>query len=313
MRRSLRLLSFARRHRSLAWILALTFLIGTPFPPAPWVSNLAAQTFTHNSTTLSANVAATDTSITVASSSAASGSSFGPITAGQYLFVDQESMLIMSVSSTTLTVRRGIRPAPHASGSTVYVGPANSFMHADPPPGRCTTASQQALWINADTGVIFTCGPNSLWARSTAPWYTPINSGNGSTLTLSAGQSGMTFLFDRAAGIVYTLPKPVPGMTFDFVVTVTITSNAATVVTDGASTFIQGNIIGNVSGAASNAAANLTGWVCNGTSHIKVTMNGTTTGGILGSRLHFVAVSSTVWQVDGLAIQTVAIATPCST
>jgi hypothetical protein len=30
--------------------------------------------------------------------------------------------------------------------------------------------------------------------------------------------------------------------------------------------------------------------------------NGTTSGGILGGRLHFTAVSATVWQVDGLLI-----------
>jgi hypothetical protein len=201
----------------------------------------------------------------------------------------------------------------HASGTTVYIGPANSFQQADPPAGRCTTANFPAFWINLQTGGIFTCGPNSLWARGTAPWLTPFNSGNGATLTLTSAQSGMTFLFDRAAGIIYTLPKPVPGMTFDFVVTTTITSNNAVVITDGAATFVQGTVLGFVSGAASNAAANLTGWVCNGTSHVKVIMNGTTTGGILGTRLHFVAVSATIWQVDGLAIESGTIATPCST
>lgn len=305
--------SLARRRPVVAFLLALLFHLATPWNPAPWVTTIGAQTFTHNTTTLSANVAATDTTITVASASAATGSSFGSIAAGQFLYVDQELMLITAVSSTTLTVQRRTRPTAHASGTTVFIGPGSAFQRVDPPAGRCTTASFPAFWINTDTGATFTCGPNSLWARSTTPWLTPLNSGNGSTLTLSAAQSGMTFLFDRAAGIVYTLPKPVPGMTFDFVITVTITSNAATVQTDGASTFIQGNILGSVSGAASNGAANLTGWVCNGTSHIKVTMNGTTTGGILGTRLHFVAVSATVWQVDGLAIQTVAIATPCST
>lgn len=286
--------------------------------------NLAAQTFTHNTTTLSAAQAATDTTISLTSVSAATGSSFGAVQAGQIVYVDQEPETLVSVTatSTVWNVQRRGRRTSHASGTPVYIGSAGSFQQQDPPAGTCVTASQPKYWINIAApaapgatggGAIFTCGPNGLWAKSTAPWYTPFNSGNGATVTLTAANAGGTFLFDRAAGIVYTLPVPVPGMTFDFVYTVTITSNSGTVQTDGASTFIQGNILGNVSGAASNGAANLTGWVCNGTSHIKVAMNGSTTGGIKGTRLHFVATSSTLWNVDGLAIQTVAIATPCST
>lgn len=285
---------------------------------------LDAQTFTHNTTTLAAAQTDTATTISLTSVSAATGSSFGAVQAGQILYVDQEPQTLVSVTSTSTVwnVRRSGRRTSHAAGAAVYIGAPGSFQQQDPPMGTCVTASQPKFWINIAApsapgatggGAIFTCGPNGQWAKGNAPWYTPFNSGNGATVTLTAANAGSTYLFDRAAGIVYTLPPPVPGMTFDFVYTVTITSNSGTVQTDGAATFIQGNILGNVSGAASNGAANLTGWVCNGTSHIKVAMNGTTTGGIKGTRLRFVAVSSTLWQVDGLAIQTVAIATPCST
>lgn len=277
-----------------------------------FAGSLSAQTFTHNTTTLSAAQTATDTTISLTAVSAASGSSFGAVQVGQIIFVDQEPETVLSLASTVATVQRRSRPTAHASGAVAYIGPGNSFQQVDPPAGACTTANQPKFWINLTSGRIFTCGADSIWALSNNPWL-GIGSGNGATVTLTAADSGRTLLFDRAAGIVYTLPKPVPGMTFEFVVSTTITSNAATVVTDGASTFIQGNIVGNVSAAASNGAANLTGWVCNGTSHIKVTMNGTTTGGIKGTRLRFIALSSTLWDVSGLAIQTVAIATPCST
>jgi hypothetical protein len=300
---------------TIAVLLSLV-LIGGP--------SLTAQTFTHNTTTLATAQTSTDTTVSLTSVSAASGSSFGGVQAGQIVYVDQEPEVLLSATATSTiwNVQRRGRKTSHAILTPVYIGPPGSFQQQDPPTGTCVTASQPKFWINIAApgapgatggGAIFTCGPNGLWAKGTAPWYTPFNSGNGATVTLTAANSGSTYLFDRAAGIVYTLPVPVPGMTFDFVVTVTITSGAATVITDGAATFIQGNILGSVSGGASNAAANMTGWVCNGTSHVKVTMNGTTTGGIKGSRLHFVAASTTLWQVDGFAIQSVVIATPCST
>jgi hypothetical protein len=133
--------------------------------------------------------------------------------------------------------------------------------------------------------------------RATAPWFAGLNSGNGATVTLTAADSGKTFLFDRAAGIVYTLPPPYPGMTFDFVYTVTITSNAAAVTTSSASQFVAGAIHILVSGAITGLD-----FQCNGTTHVKITSNGTTSGGILGGHVRFVAASSTVWVVDGLLV-----------
>jgi hypothetical protein len=295
-----RLRTLPMRKPLAAFLLAVLVNLATPWPQAPWGVTLGAQTFTHNTTTLSANVAATDTTISVASASAATGSSFGSIAAGQLVLVDQE------ISSTTLTVQRRARPTAHTSGTTVYIGTANSFQQADPPAGRCTTANFPAFWINLQTGGLFTCGTNSVWARGSAPWNTPFLSGSGATLTLTAAQSGQTILFDRAAGIVYTLPKPVPGLTFDFIVTTTITSNAATVITDGAATFIQGTVRIMSAGTAGD-------FQCNGTTHVKVTSNGTTTGGVLGSILHLRAVSTTLWQADGQFVGSGTTATPCST
>ena len=54
----------------------------------------------------------------------------------------------------------------------------------------------------------------------------------GSTRTLLAEESGALCVFDRAAGIVFTLPAPVEGMQFDFVVKTSITSNAAKIITN---------------------------------------------------------------------------------
>ena len=72
-------------------------------------------------------------------------------------------------------------------------------------------------------------------------------SGSGATATLTAQQSGSTVLFDRAAGIVYTLPAPQVGLKFRFMTTVTITSNAAKITTDAGTTLLIGNVLANTS------------------------------------------------------------------
>lgn len=280
--------------RSLVTTLAILALSASAF----------AQTFTHNTTTTAAAQLATDTTLTLTAVTAATGSSFGAVAAGQFIYVDQEMELITSMASTVATVQRRNRPTAHASGAPVYIGPGSAFQRLDPPAGTCTTANQPKWWINVDQGTVFTCGANSVWAKSNAPWYMGANSGNGATVTLTAGDSGKTFVFDRAAGIIYTLPVPYPGMTFDFVYSVTVTSNNYTVITSSGAVF--------VAGAVGVLASAVTEFACNGTSHVKVQSNGTTTGGVLGGRLHFTAVSATLWQVDGLLVGSGTGATPCA-
>jgi len=135
----------------------------------------------------------------------------------------------------------------------------------------------------------------------------PAISGQGATRTLLASESGSVVLFDRAAGIVYTLPAPSAGMFFDFFVTVTITSNAAKVITDAGTTLLQGTILG-----SNSSTGAITGFFVNGTTHISVSMNGTTTGAIFGTWLRFTAVSGTLWEVEGMDQATVP-ATPFAT
>lgn len=128
------------------------------------------------------------------------------------------------------------------------------------------------------------------------------------TRTLTAKESGATCLFDSAAGVVYTLPVPVAGMQFTFLTTVTITSNSAKVLTDAATTFVLG-------GAALANSAATTGefFAANGTTHRSINGNGTTTGGIIGDRITFTALSSTVWFCDAVINQTGTAATPFAT
>lgn len=290
---------------AIAAVLAIVALVG---------QNLTAQTFTHNTTTLAAAQAVGDTTISLTAVTAATGSSFGAVQAGQLVWVDQELETLVSVTATTTVwnVQRRGRLAPHAIGTPVYIGAAGSFQQNDPPAGTCVVANQPKFWINTitpgaggTTGGIFTCATNAIWTKGSAPFYGGLNSTNGATVTLTAADSGKTFVFDRAAGIIYTLPAPYPGMTFDFVNTVTITSNNATVITNTGTVFVAASV--QIEGVATTFS-----FACNGTSHIKIQQNGTTTGGILGGWQHWVAVTSTLWQATAILNGSGTGATPCA-
>lgn len=128
------------------------------------------------------------------------------------------------------------------------------------------------------------------------------------TRTLLAKESGALCLFDRAAGVVYTLPSPVIGMTFEFAVTVTITSNSAKFITNLATEFLVGSCV-----LANTAATTTEGFAANGTTIRSWNGNGTTTGGLIGDRIRVTAISSTQWFVEGLATNTGVVATPFAT
>lgn len=118
------------------------------------------------------------------------------------------------------------------------------------------------------------------------------------TRTLLAKEADSLCLFDRAAGVVYTLPTPVVGMQFDFEVSVAVTTNAHKVITSSSAVFLLGGVLsGNLTVAASGDV-----FQANGTTHVSISMNGTDTGGLIGGRLSFTAISATQWMVSGINI-----------
>lgn len=134
-------------------------------------------------------------------------------------------------------------------------------------------------------------------------------SGVGATRTLLPDESGALCLLDRAAGVVYTLPAPIPGMKFEFLATVAVTSNAYKVITNAATTFLVGGaIMGDVTLAQSG-----TFFEANGTTIVALSANGSTTGGLLGERYTVTAISSTQWAIDGVLHGAGTLATPFAT
>ena len=120
-------------------------------------------------------------------------------------------------------------------------------------------------------------------------------SGQGATRTLNANESGSTVLLDRAAGIVVTLPVAKVGVYYDFVATASVTSNAYKIIT-GAGTEL---LIGGYTSVDTDTGNAVAFFSPNGSTHIAVSSNGTTTGGLLGTKLRFTCLSSTKWLVEG--------------
>lgn len=139
--------------------------------------------------------------------------------------------------------------------------------------------------------------------------YANVIDSSTATLTLTAAQSGSTVLLDRAAGTTVTLPAPVVGLQFSFVVATAVTSNNHKVITDAGTTFILGGVV-MTEAADTNAGL---GALFNGTTHLAILMNGTTTGGIIGTAFNLTCVTSTQWAIEGIVAGSGTLATCAST
>ncbi len=129
------------------------------------------------------------------------------------------------------------------------------------------------------------------------------------TRQLLDSESGAICLFDRAAGVVYTLPTPKIGMFFEFRTTVSRTSNAHKVITKTpASEFILGVVNQVIATSATTLASQ-----GDGSTHVAISMNGTTTGGVIGDAFRLEAISSTQWQASGIISGSGSLATPFAT
>lgn len=130
-----------------------------------------------------------------------------------------------------------------------------------------------------------------------APLYVEI--ADAVTKTLTEADAGGTLIFDKVDGAVITLPAPVVGMEFHFKVDASVTSNAYKIITNAGTVFIKGG---------------LSGFGGNGSTHVAISMNGSTTGGIIGTWFTLRCVSATQWQVvRGLNVTSGSAATPFAT
>ncbi len=116
----------------------------------------------------------------------------------------------------------------------------------------------------------------------------------------TAAQSGTTFLLDKADGITVTLPVPVVGIFYDFLVITDITSNSYKIITDAGTTLLAGAILANKDNTANKSwVATVAGSFI---SVIQAAASTNATGGLGGSWLRFTCVSATLWTVTGMTV-----------
>lgn len=136
-------------------LLAALLVLGISLP-------VAAQTA--STTTLSANLSGTAQTMVVASATGFS--------AGNYVYIDAEAVLIRSVSGTTITISRGqlgTASAAHDSGERVITGALTHFRNVDPDYGAdCTRGSNPRPWVNVLSARVWECSAfdNSRWTST---------------------------------------------------------------------------------------------------------------------------------------------------
>jgi hypothetical protein len=124
-------------------------------------------------------------------------------------------------------------------------------------------------------------------------------------LTLDAGKhEGLIVCMNSATGFTITLPTASgTGNYFDVLVTTTVTSGNHVVKTGGSDTLV-GTV--QVSSTATNVSVG-----CQSTNST-ITMSGTTTGGLIGSWMHFVDIGTNLWYVDANLVASGTAASPVS-
>lgn len=130
---------------------------------------------------------------------------------------------------------------------------------------------------------------------------------NAATVTIDSSYANKALVFDRAAGVIATLPAASgSGNVYKFFVKTTVTSNNYVIQVANSSDSFIGRAI-----ACADGGSGLNGWeVVAGDDTI--TLNGSTKGGYAGDTIEIVDVATNVFVVNGFLNQTGVEATPFS-
>ena len=117
------------------------------------------------------------------------------------------------------------------------------------------------------------------------------------TYAPTAAESGTIFTFDGSACTV-TLPQAAAGLEYTFVFAATAVSS---VITTQSADGLAGALLTTTAALNSTNLSTTTSLIDSWATTIDtMTFNGTTQGGLIGTRIHVVAVSATMWQVSGI-------------
>lgn len=202
----------------------------------------------------------------------------------------------INVSSSDFVTIAGTQTVTGAKTFSALTIVSNTTQSTDSATGALTTLGGLGVAKNLFIGGVYGGKANVL-----------ASSGN---TTMTAAMSGATMLIDGAT-VAYALPAigaSDVGMFFDFVVTVAATAAS---ITAGAADLLTGGII-LIDDTAAYTAPQAVVAKPDVTNDLILSMNGTTTGGKIGSKFRFTAVSATRWYVEGVSCGSGVLATPFS-
>lgn len=108
---------------------------------------------------------------------------------------------------------------------------------------------------------------------------------------LKPEESGALCVHGAADGAAWVLPPAEAGLWYEFQTTVSVTSSDVYTVTCSSGDFLIGVIVGgNLTIGASGDP-----FTANGTTHLAISQNGSTTGGLIGDNFTLTAINSTQW------------------
>lgn len=180
--------------------------------------------------------------------------------------------------------------------------PANTPLHIYPSAAPTATAVAGDAYFDSTRNLLMTAAGTT---------FAPVQGRRvvkTAAATLTTKDSGALCLFNAASGVLYTLPTAEAGIFFDFLVTTTITSGSAKVITASASEFLVGSFL-----QIPDTAAQIVARAADGTTHRSWVGNGTTTGGYAGDSFRLTAISATQWAIQGIGLATGTEATPFAT
>lgn len=128
-----------------------------------------------------------------------------------------------------------------------------------------------------------------------------------STLTLTRDDSGKTIVLDRALGVAVALPISEVGLKFRFVVKTTASGGTGYVMTAGKTSDLY---IGAVTMIDTDTSDTHTDQVPDASDDDVMTLNGGTTGGVIGSYFDLECIALGRWWVSGVLRHTGNVATP---
>lgn len=119
--------------------------------------------------------------------------------------------------------------------------------------------------------------------------------------TLSRNENGSIVVLDRSGGSTVTLPSAGRGLNFQFVV-----KTSGAYIIDGGTDEFRGVLL---SAQNNTASKSFTG---DNSTDVKISTNGTTTGGRVGSNFEIVCDTDGVWTAQGAVVSSTTAATPFS-